>query len=271
MSINANGSSEIRNVNRPQEPDLNKFIDRSADLLQYEDLYNQLFDRSVAMHEANRKRIKKGVGVLLLLPIVLCIIRWLTDSDKVVFLIIYIFCMFAISAYLISVEYLDDAIQKTLTDVTNKEADLGGLIMDAEELRERISEKHEERRTFILERRSTIWHPGRLTGVHAQAHPGEQSEAKMQPDEQVKHEEQMRPDAQVQPEKQAQSEKQIQPDAQAQLESASASSADTASPVAPNDFDIFLPEAISNLSDQGVLSDPAASTIKVKKGGEAKS
>ena len=85
--------------------------DREKDL-QYEQLYTQLLSRSEILHENNKKRIRYGVILLLLLPFILGFIIWITDSNKIVFLILWIICMFAISVYLISVEYLDDSIKK---------------------------------------------------------------------------------------------------------------------------------------------------------------
>lgn len=87
----------------------------------YRDL-NNLVD---SYHEKNRKRLKISRIVLILLPIILGLIRWLTDSDKIVFLIIWIFCMFAISAYLVGVEYLDETVQKKFDPETAEDAEEG--------------------------------------------------------------------------------------------------------------------------------------------------
>ena len=88
----------------------------------YEELYTQLLERGLDMHINNKKRIKVGLIILVLLPVVLGIIRRLTDSNKIVFLIIWVFCMFALCIYLITIEYIDDSIQKTLEEVTDREA-----------------------------------------------------------------------------------------------------------------------------------------------------
>ena len=114
----------------------------------YEQLYSQLLERGETLHESNKKRIRRGLILLVLLPAILGLILWITGSSKIVFLIIWILCMFALCAYLISVEYLDDSIQKTLEDVTNREAVFDGLLphASAEELQERIKERIAERR-----------------------------------------------------------------------------------------------------------------------------
>ena len=114
----------------------------------YESLYTELLDRGDQLHEANKRRIKRGLITLLILPVVLDFIRLVTDSDKVVFLIIWILIMFAMSAFLISVEYLDSAIEKTLVDVTDTEADFDGLLPRPDgavsDLHERIRKRLEE-------------------------------------------------------------------------------------------------------------------------------
>ncbi len=119
----------------------------------YEALYTELLDRGDQLHEGNKRRIRRGVLLLIILPFVLNFIRLITDSDKVVFLIIWIFIMFIVSAYLISIEYLDSAIEKTLKDVTDTEENFDGLVPKPElqvadlheRIRERIGELREDR------------------------------------------------------------------------------------------------------------------------------
>jgi hypothetical protein len=106
----------------------------------YVELYERLLERGEAMHANNKKRIRVGLILLGLLPVILIIIRLLTDSDRVVFLIIWVLCMFAVCIYLISIEFIDDSLRKTLEDVTEKEADFGVLIPDSAEVRNRIHE-----------------------------------------------------------------------------------------------------------------------------------
>ena len=115
----------------------------------YEELYNKLLDRSEALHQSNRKRIRIGLIILAVLPVIMIVIRWLTDSDKAVFLMIWVILMFAICIYLISVEFIDNSIQKTLNEVTEKEADLGELLPDSEEVHERIHERISHRKERV--------------------------------------------------------------------------------------------------------------------------
>lgn len=115
----------------------------------YEELYNKLLDRSETLHESNKKRIRIGLIILAVLPFIMIDIRWLTGSDKAVFLIIWVILMFAICIYLISVEFIDDSIQKTLREVTEKEADLGELLPDSEEVHERIHDRISQKKARV--------------------------------------------------------------------------------------------------------------------------
>ena len=135
-------------------------MDRKKQDIRYEDLYNRLLDRGMALHESNKKRIRVGLVLLGVFTVLMILIRLITDSDRVVFMILWVVGMFAISVYLISVEYIDDSIRKTLEDVSDREADFGVLLPDSEQVREkvqtRLQEKHEEIHSHIQERHEEI-------------------------------------------------------------------------------------------------------------------
>ena len=120
----------------------------------YEELYQQLLERGLDMHVHNKRRIRNGMILLLLLPVILGVILWVTGSDKIVFLIIWVICMFILSIYLITIEYIDDSVEKTLEEVTDREADFGELFPGTEQLAERIGERREMIRGKIKARRS---------------------------------------------------------------------------------------------------------------------
>ena len=123
-------------------------MDRNKQDIRYEELYNRLLERGVALHENNKKRIRAGLIFLAVFTVLMILIRYITDSDRVVFMILWVVGMFAASIYLISVEYIDDSIQKTLEEVSEREADFGELLPDSSQVRERvqshIQEKHKE-------------------------------------------------------------------------------------------------------------------------------
>jgi hypothetical protein len=129
----------------------------------YEALYTELLGRGEMLHQSNKRRIKRGVILLIILPAVLEFIRWMTDSDKVVFLIIWIIIMFVMSAYLISIEYLDYMVERTLVDVTDIETDFGELLPRPELRR---GDLHERIRARFMEMRNA--------GVAAEAEKAEE-------------------------------------------------------------------------------------------------
>ena len=103
-------------------------------------LYQNLQNYAEELHQKNKKRIRASGIVLLLLPVILGLVRWLTDSDKIVFLLIWVLCMFLLSAYLVSVEYLDHTLQKKLFEMTGRVEDYDGLLDRPEDLPSKIKE-----------------------------------------------------------------------------------------------------------------------------------
>ena len=115
-------------------------MDKKQDL-NYEALYDRLLERGEALHRSNTIRIRAGLIFLAVFTVSMILIRWITDSDRVVFMVIWVIGMFAASIYLISVEYIDSTIQKTLEEVTERETHFDELIPDTEAGRERIQER----------------------------------------------------------------------------------------------------------------------------------
>ena len=107
--------------------------------------YNNLSSYAKELHENNKKRIKISGIVLLLLPVVLGLIRWMTDSDKTVFLMIWVLCMFVLSVYLVSVEYLDHVLQKRIDGMSNSEEHYDSLLDGEEIIPDKIKERVREK------------------------------------------------------------------------------------------------------------------------------
>lgn len=128
--------------------------------IRYEELYKRLLEKSVALHESNKRRIRSGLILLGVFTVLMILIRLITNSDRVVFMIIWVIGMFVISIYLIGVEYLDDAVRKTLEEVSEREADMGVLFPDSEQMRElvqsRIHGKQDEIQIRIQEKQGEI-------------------------------------------------------------------------------------------------------------------
>ena len=88
--------------------------------------------------------LRIGVIWLFALPVLLAVIRRMTDSSKVAFLLIWIIGMFLIAGALVFVAYSDSELKRTLSEVKAhlpevSDAELGGLV-DLATLRSELSE-----------------------------------------------------------------------------------------------------------------------------------
>lgn len=90
--------------------------------------YDSFVSYAEELHEKNRKRVKASGILMIVLPVVLGLIRWMTDSDKTVFLIIWVLCMFILSAYLVSIEYMDHVLYKKLSGLTGNDEEYDSLV-----------------------------------------------------------------------------------------------------------------------------------------------
>jgi hypothetical protein len=118
----------------------------------YEELYNRLLERGKLMHINNKKRIRIGLIFLAVFTVGMILIRYMTDSDRATFLIIWVIGMFAISIYLIGIEYIDSSIARTLEDVTEMDSGWDELIPDSENVRSRVQGGIDERRVEVQDR-----------------------------------------------------------------------------------------------------------------------
>lgn len=111
----------------------------------YEKLFLDMVENACVLHRRNKKRIRGAITLQLLSPFILMFIRWMTDSDKIVFLLVWVFCLFAICGYLIGIDYLDDRIRKTVAEITDGEMELDGLLQEPAELRAELEEMFRKR------------------------------------------------------------------------------------------------------------------------------
>lgn len=108
-------------------------------------MYQKLVNYEQQIHAKNQKRIRIGLRCIILIPLIFLILLFWTDSNKVVFLILWITSLFALAVYLIGVEYMDYNLQETLQklggeeDGRKPEALIGE---EAEELEEKLDEEY---------------------------------------------------------------------------------------------------------------------------------
>ena len=78
--------------------------------------YEKILQYQQGLHEKNQKRIKVGIKLVILIPLIFLLVMFKLESSKVVFLVLWIVSLFVISAYLIGVEYMDYEMQVRLGD-----------------------------------------------------------------------------------------------------------------------------------------------------------
>ena len=101
---------------------------------EYQELYDRLLDEVRTLHRNNRRRIRNGMRMLQVVTVGLMLLMFLAQGNKVFTLMLWIFSMFAVAAYLIAVEYADYELQKKLEQVTQMELESMGALLELPEL-----------------------------------------------------------------------------------------------------------------------------------------
>lgn len=94
----------------------------------YEEMYEKLVLYEQKMHESNQKKIKIGLRCIWIIPLIFLFLLFWTESNKVVFLILWIASLFGIAVYLILVEYSDYNLQEKLSEITDEEREPEALL-----------------------------------------------------------------------------------------------------------------------------------------------
>ncbi len=94
------------------------------DIQNEESCYRQMFQELVLeeqqLHTDNQKRIKAGIQCLIWIPMLFLILLFLTEGEKVIFLVLWIVSLFITAGYLIYVEYADFKAQERLHRYTDE-------------------------------------------------------------------------------------------------------------------------------------------------------
>ena len=155
-------------------------MDRKEQDSRYEQLYRELLSQVTAIHDGNKKRIRRGIILMILLPIILEVVRLMTGSDKVFFLVLWIIFMFILCAGLITVEYVDDSLQKYLNEVTDREAEFDALLKTPEDITSMIQERASDRR---VRRRET--YAGRAASLRSRLALARPENAASNPEDEI--------------------------------------------------------------------------------------
>lgn len=99
------------------------------DTIKYKEIYDMIIEYERKIHIKNEKRIKIGLRCIIIIPMIFLL--FVTESSKVIFLILWIVSLFVIASYLIAVEYMDYNLQKKIKEFTGDEdAEFDGLLGD---------------------------------------------------------------------------------------------------------------------------------------------
>ena len=89
-----------------------------------EQSFEKIMEYEKKIHEKNQQRIKIGIRLVIIIPLIFLTVMFKLDSSKVVFLVLWIVSLFAISLYLIVVEYMDYNLQEKIMELKGEEGDI---------------------------------------------------------------------------------------------------------------------------------------------------
>ncbi len=101
---------------------------------EYHELYDRLVAEVATLHQSNRRRIRNGMRMLVVVTLGLMLLMFLAEGNKVFTLMLWIAAMFAVASYLIAVEYADYELQKKLKQITQMEQESLGTLLALPEL-----------------------------------------------------------------------------------------------------------------------------------------
>ncbi len=125
----------------------------------YKKLFQQLVKEEEQLHTENQKRIRAGIQCLIWIPMTFLMMLFLTEGEKVIFLVLWVVSLFAIASYLIYIEYIDFKAQERLhsyihkNDISHSEligTDIEAFEETVTELLRQIEEKKTQKRQKML-------------------------------------------------------------------------------------------------------------------------
>lgn len=95
---------------------------------QFRQMYEKLMSYENTIHEQNQRRIKIGMRCIYIIPLIFLVLLLVTESSKIVFLVLWIVSLFGIAVYLISVEYVDYKLQEKMNEISGRGDTVENLI-----------------------------------------------------------------------------------------------------------------------------------------------
>lgn len=93
-----------------------EIMDEKIDAKQYEEKYKAILAYEEEQHRANQHRIRVGIRLNPIIPLVFLILSFLNSDSKLIFLILWIVSLFGIAFYLMYVEYSDYILQEKMRE-----------------------------------------------------------------------------------------------------------------------------------------------------------
>ncbi len=103
-------------------------------------VYEKFLELQRQVHEKNQRKIKVGLKVNILLPLVFLIISFISNRSKLVFLVLWIVSLFGIAFYLLYIEYMDFKLQEQLIELGIMEEEAEAQALIGEEVIQSIDE-----------------------------------------------------------------------------------------------------------------------------------
>ncbi|MCR5397578.1 MAG: hypothetical protein K6E64_08965 [Lachnospiraceae bacterium] len=114
--------------------------------MDYKKAFEKYKDYQQSLHEKNQNKIRVGLKVNILLPLIFLGMSFFAQGSKLIFLILWIVSLFGIAAYLVYVEFTDYNLQEQLKEFSGQ-SDLEPEVLIGEkvELAEaQVSQKMDE-------------------------------------------------------------------------------------------------------------------------------
>lgn len=112
----------------------------------YHQLYSDLLSEVTKIHQTIQRSIRRGLRALIIVTVLFLTVMFLTKSSKVIFLMLWLATMFAMSTYLIAIEYFNYEMHKRVEKVTQHEHEDLAEVMTPPRLDFRLPERKTERR-----------------------------------------------------------------------------------------------------------------------------
>lgn len=103
------------------------------------DIYYKVMNYEQKQHEQNQRRIRIGLRCIYIIPAFFLILLFLTNSSKIIFLVLWIVSLFGIAVYLVGTEYADYKIQEQMHELRGEQDKELESLIDLTPVEERMA------------------------------------------------------------------------------------------------------------------------------------